>query len=94
MNLSARSQREIERPQQGAIAERLEQALNCALLKHLWPQCLVSLSCNEDDRNVLLAPFQFPLKVAPAPARHGDAENWPIDTKVSGFICASTGDCR
>jgi len=81
VNRSACSKCEIERLEQGAIAERLEQALDCTLLEHLWPHGLVSLTCDEDDRDFLLAAFQFPLEIGSAHAGHGDVED-----QTSGLV--------
>ena len=75
MNRSACSKCEIERLEQGAIAERLEQAFDCTLLEHSRPHRPVSLTGDEDDGNSLLPAFQFLLEIGAAHARHGDVQN-------------------
>ena len=75
MICSACSECEIERIEQGTIAERLEQALNGTLFDHSLPHGRVTLSGDVDDRDFFLAAAQFLLEFRPGHLRHGDIEN-------------------
>jgi len=60
---------------QSRVAEWLEQALHRTLFEHSRADSLVSLSGDEDDRNLLPAKLQFPLKIRSGHPRHGDVED-------------------
>src|SRR5271163_2856358 len=65
----------IERLPQSRIAEWLEQALHGTLFKQVWTEGLISVSCDEDDRNIQPAERQFPLEIGSGHTRHGDVED-------------------
>src|ERR1700754_5095204 len=65
----------IERRKQSRIAEWLEQTLDGALFEHTWTDGLISMSGDEDDRNLLPAKRQFSLEIGAGHARHGDVED-------------------
>src|SRR2546423_2478670 len=60
----------IYRVKQSRIAERLEKALRRTLFEHSRADSLISLSGDEDDRNLLPANHQFLLKVRSTHPRH------------------------
>src|SRR5882724_2442326 len=72
---SAHSKSGIERPKQSRVAEWLEEALHGTPLEHAWTDGLISVSGDEDDRNLLPAKRQFPLEIGSGHARHGDVED-------------------
>ena len=57
MHMSVRSKCDIERLKQIRVAERLEQARHGTLFERLQTDGLVSLSGDEEDRNLLPASF-------------------------------------
>ena len=65
----------IERLTQSRVAERLEQALHGTLFEQAWTDGLISVSGDEDDRNLFPAKRQFPLEIGSGHARHGDVED-------------------
>lgn len=70
------SKRGIECLKQGRIAEGLGQALHRTLFfKRSRADSLVSVPGDEDDRNLLPAKPQFPLKVGPRHPRHNHIED-------------------
>src|ERR1700730_7309475 len=72
---SGHSKSGIEGLTQSRIAEWLEQALHGTLLEQFWTDGLISVSGDENDRNLLPAKLQFPLEIGSAHARHGDVED-------------------
>jgi len=60
---------------QGRIAERLEQALRCTLFEQSRANRPICAGGDKDDRNLLPATLQFPLKVGSTHPRHRDIEN-------------------
>src|SRR5712691_7842628 len=72
---SAPSKRGIDRFQQGRLAEWLEQALDGTRFEHAGTDGLVSVSGNEDNRNLLPAKRELPLQIGPCHPRHGDVED-------------------
>src|SRR6266478_276848 len=60
------------------LAERFEQALHGALFEHSRADSLISVSGDEDDRNLLPAKLQFPLEIVSRHARHGDVQDQTI----------------
>src|SRR3981189_1073598 len=72
---SAHSKCGIERLTQSCVAEWLEQAFHGALFEQAWTDGLVSVSGDEDNRNLLPAKRQFPWEIASGHARHGDVED-------------------
>ena len=75
LDRSIQCKRGIERFEQSRVAEWLEQALDGALLEQAWPDALISVSGDEDDRDRLPAKRQFLLEIGSGHARHGDVEN-------------------
>jgi len=73
--MSVRSKRDIERLKQVRVAERLEQTRHGTLFERSQTDGLVSLSGNEDDRNLLPGKLQFSLEIRSGHAWHGDVEN-------------------
>src|SRR6266851_1665756 len=69
------SERGIERIKQSRVAEWLEQALHGTLFEHLWADGRISVSGDEDDRNLFPAKFQFSLEIRSCHARHGDVQD-------------------
>src|SRR5215475_10165078 len=57
------------------VAKRLVEELHGSLLKRLFPDAVVFLASDEDDRNLLLTTFQFLLKVKAGHSRHRDVED-------------------
>src|SRR5712692_4580154 len=76
--ISAHPKRGVERLNQGPLAERFEQALHGALFEHSRADGLISVSRDEDDRNILPAKLQFPLEIVSLHARHGDVQDETI----------------
>src|SRR3982074_1177629 len=72
---SAHCKCSTKRREQSRLAEWLEQALHCALSKYSWTEGFVLVSGDEDDWNVFMSTRQFPLKIGPRHARHGDVED-------------------
>src|SRR5260370_21771336 len=72
---SAHAKSGIERLTQSRIAERLEKALHGTLFEHAWTDGLISVSGDEDDRNLFPAKFQFLLEIRSCHARHGDVQD-------------------
>src|SRR6266446_4830560 len=72
---SAQSKCGIERLKQSRLAEWLEQAFHGTLCEHAWTDGLISVSGDEDDRNLLLAMRQFPLEIGSGHTRHSDVED-------------------
>src|SRR5690348_14915650 len=68
-------ERGIDRVQQRRLAEWLAQALHGTLFEHAWTNGPISVTGNEDDRNLLPAKLQFSLEIGPGHARHGDVED-------------------
>src|SRR5262249_11452929 len=68
-------QRRLESVEEGRIAERLVEAFDCALLKYTAAQGVVSIGCDEDDRNVVAADLQLPSQFGPRHAGHHHIEN-------------------
>src|SRR5215470_5624803 len=71
----ARSKSSIERPQQSRIAEWFGQALHCPLFEQARADCFISVSRNEDDRDIMPAKRQFPLEIRSRHSWHGDIED-------------------
>lgn len=72
---------DIERLEQSRVAEWLEQALDRTLFEHSRAHRLISMSCNEDDWNLLPTKLQFLLKAGPAHTGHGNVED-----QTSGLV--------
>src|SRR5258707_13297529 len=72
---SSHSKRGIERVKQSRVAEWFEQALHGTLFEHSRADGLISVSGDEDDRNLLPAKFQFLLEIRSCHARHGDVQD-------------------
>src|ERR1051325_7174144 len=72
---SARSKSSLQRPEQGRLAEWLEEALHCTPFQHPWTHGLVCHSGDEDDWNLSPAKRQFLLEIEPGHARHGESED-------------------
>src|SRR6202171_1678414 len=72
---SAHSKSGIERLTQSRVAEWLEQALHGTLFEQAWTDGLISVSGDEDNRNLFPAKRQFPLEIGSGHARHGDVED-------------------
>src|SRR5512134_2805718 len=66
--------RGVERVVQRRLAERLEQALHCALREQTRTDRLVSVGGDEHNRDVPLAADQFLLQFGARHARHRDVE--------------------
>src|SRR6266566_178204 len=65
----------VERLNQSPLAERLEQTPHGALFEHSRADGLISVSGDEDDRNLFPAKFQFSLEIRSCHARHGDVQD-------------------
>ena len=65
----------MERLEQSRVAEWLEQALHRTLCEQLLANRLICAGGDEDDRNLLPAELQFPLKAGSTHPRHGDVED-------------------
>src|SRR5262249_10028736 len=71
---SAPAQGSLERLQQRRLAEGLEQACHGPLGEQAGRVGLIAVRGDEDDRNRVSAPRQFPLELEAGHARHGDVE--------------------
>jgi hypothetical protein len=81
VHCSAPQKNGIERPEQGRIAEWLEQALHgTTLSEHSCTEGFISNGSDEDDRDVLPAMRQFSLQVESSHSRHDN-----IDYQTSGL---------
>src|SRR5258706_16183420 len=69
------SKGDIERLKQSRVAEWLEQALHRTLFEHSRAHSVISLSCDEDDWNLLPAKLQFLLKPRSGHSGHGNVED-------------------
>jgi hypothetical protein len=69
---------DIERLEQSRVAEWLEQALDRTLFEHSRAHCLISLSGDKDNWNLLPTKFQFLLKAGPGHSGHRNVgpANW------------------
>lgn len=65
----------LEGALQSGITERLKQTFDRPLLKQAGPYSLISLPCDEDDRNLPLPQLQFVQKLWPRHARHRNVED-------------------
>src|ERR1700719_204874 len=84
VHCSAPQKNGIERPEQGRIAEWLEQALHSrTLFEHSCTESFIFNGSDEDDRNLLPAMRQFPLQVESSHSRHDN-----IDDQTSGLAYA------
>ena len=72
----------LERLEQNGVAEWLVKAFHSTLFEQAWTNALISVSSDEDDRNLMPAAGQFALEVGSGHARrHGD-----IEDKTSGLV--------
>src|SRR5262245_27764292 len=73
--VSPHAQRGVQRIEQGCIAERLEQALHCAMGEQPWSDGPVIIGGDEHDRDCLLPTDQFLLKRGSRHPGHRDVED-------------------
>src|SRR6266436_3342149 len=71
-------QSRLDRIQQSIVAEGLEQVIHCPAPQSARPQLLVSMSSDEDDRQVRMAAHQKSVQLEPAHPRHAHIEDQAV----------------